>query len=300
MKNIENNFKVGYVGIGVRRGGTSWIQQCLAEHPQICGYKTKEFAFLNDPNKCSRGIEAYIACFPPYKPGQIMGEFTPGYIASEEAIRTIKKWFPKAKLLVCFRNPIERAFYHYIFHKAEEKTRAKTFEEAVKDRALKPYYIDTGFYYTQFKKWFDAFPREQFLILIYDDIKKDPLKFIQGVYKFLGVNQRFVPPSLNQQVNWAAKNALKIPLLNFTITKIKRLLFHHPKLFKPLVLPARFLRINKLVEFIRQANCRKEGRKRQDKPVIPEKTRQYLREVYREEIKNFGKLIDKDLSSWLS
>ena len=298
MENNKTNFKVDYIGIGVRRGATSWIQKCLTEHPQICGSKNKELAFLNDPIKYRGGIAAYAACFPNCKEGQIKGEYTPGYLASKEAIEIIGQWFPGAKFLVCFRNPIERAFYHYVFHKTEEKTTAKTFEEAIKDRALKPYYIDTGFYYSQLKKWLDVFPREQFLVLIHDDIKKDPLKFIQGLYRFLGADASFVPPSVYTEVDWAAKNAVKIPFLNLTIVKIKRFLFQRPKTFKSLVVLARLLKLNRLVERIRTANYRKEGRERSERPPIPENTRRYLQEIYREEISNLSALINRDLSFW--
>lgn len=295
---MDNSFKVDYIGIGVRRSATSWIQRCLVEHPQVCGSKNKELSFLNDPIKYGQGINAYAVHFPECKPGQIRGEYTPGYLPSEEAIRKINEWFPSAKFLVCFRNPIERAYYHYIYHKTEEKTTARTFEEAIKDRALKPYYIDTGFYYSQLKKWFDVFPKENFLVLIHDDIKKDPLKFIQGVYRFLGIDDKFVPPSVHTEVDWAAKNALRIPFLNLIIVKIKRFLFHHPVVFKPIVLSARLLKINRLVERVRQANYRKEGRKRSDRPPIPEATRRYLQDIYREEIKELEMLINRDLSFW--
>lgn len=295
---MENNFKVDYIGIGVRRGATSWIQRCLIEHPQICGSKNKELSFLNDPIKYGKGIEAYAACFPNCKEGQIKGEYTPGYLPSEEAIQSVKRWFPNVKFIVSFKNPIERAFEHYLDHKTQEKTMAKTFKEAIKDKALIPYYIDTGFYYSQLKKWLDVFPRENFLILIVDDIKADPVKFIQRIYKFLGVDDSFVPPSVSIRVDFAAKNPLKIPYLNFTIVKTKRFLFHHPTIFKPFVFSARLLKINRLIELIRQANCRKKGRKPLIMPPMPESTRRYLQEIYREEIKSLEGLINRDLSFW--
>lgn len=296
---MNDDFKVDYIGIGVRRGGTSWIQQCLAEHPQICVAKKKELAFLNDPNQYQHGVEAYKAWFPECKKGQIRGEYTPGYLASEDAIHMIKKWFPEAKLLVCLRNPVERAYSNYLAHKTTEKTRAKTFEQAIKDPALKPYYIDTGFYYTQLKKWLAVHPKEKFLILIHDDIAKDPLKFIQGIYRFLGVDYNFIPPSAKQEINWPAKNSVKIPFLNLAITNTKRFFFQHPKSLKPAVVILRLLKINKLLESVRQANYRKKNLKRYEKPPLPEETRKYLQEIYREEIKNLEKLLNRDLSFWV-
>ncbi|MFH1780612.1 MAG: sulfotransferase [Candidatus Nealsonbacteria bacterium] len=299
---MKNNFKVDYIGIGTHRAATSWIQQCLVEHPQVCGSRNKELSFLNDKNKYGKGIGAYEECFPNYKEGQIRGEFTPHYFQSEEAIQMIKNWFPNAKFIVAFRNPMERAYDHYIQHKADEKTMANTFEEAIKDRDLKPYYIDIGFYCAQFKKWLEVFPRENFIVLIYEEMIKDQLKYIQEIYGFLGIDSAFIPPSAEKEVNWPAKNAVKIPRLNFLIMKTKRFLYHHTKLFKPVVFLLKLFKIHRLVEIIRRANYRKQtatgGRIRYEKPPMPEKTRQYLRELYQEDIKGLEKLINRDLSLW--
>ena len=41
----QTNFKVDFIGIGAERSGTTWIAQCLAEHPEICFSKEKEIYF---------------------------------------------------------------------------------------------------------------------------------------------------------------------------------------------------------------------------------------------------------------
>jgi len=293
----KEDFKIDYLGIGTHRAATSWIQQCLIEHPQICG--EKELHFLTNPQKCNQGIGLYASFFSRCQPNQIKGEFTPGYLSEDIDHSFIKRYFPNVKFIVCLRNPIERAYSHFLFHKSSEKTSAKTLEEAIeKEPMLKFYYINTGFYYSQLKKYFELYPKENFLILIYEDISKNPLKFIQGIFKFLGVNPNFVPPSVNQQINYSPKNALRIPFLNFYITKLKRFVFSHPKFFGLFVFLARCCRVNKLIEFIRQANVRKSGLERYEKPPLLEKTRKNLRETYQEEIKNLEKLINRDLSFW--
>ena len=41
------------------------------------------------------------------------------------------------------------------------------------------------------------------LVLVYEDIEKDPLAFVQCVYKFIGVSDAFVPSMLHSQINTA-------------------------------------------------------------------------------------------------
>jgi len=301
FKTMENNcdFKIDFLGIGVPRGGTSWIYQCLGEHPQICTGRGKELRFLDDPIKYNQGLKFYASFFSHCKKGQIKGEYSPGYLEHVDQINhsLIKKYFPSVKFIVCFRNPIERAYSAYITHKLTQTTSIKTFEEALKG-PLKHYYLGMGFYAASLKKFMELYPRNEFLILINEDIAKDPLKFIRGVYKFLGVDPNFVPPSAYQQVDWPATNAMRIPFLNLAIADVKRFFYLHPKNTKPVVSFLKLLQIHKLVNFIWWANGRKRGLKRYQKPPMLEETRRYLQGVYREDIKNLEKLINRDLSFW--
>ncbi len=39
------NFKIDFIGVGAPKCGTTWVAQCLSEHPQICLSKPKEINF---------------------------------------------------------------------------------------------------------------------------------------------------------------------------------------------------------------------------------------------------------------
>jgi hypothetical protein len=54
-------------------------------------------------------------------------------------------------------------------------------------------------------RYLDAFPREQVHIILFDDMKKDLLGTIRGVYRFLGVDPDFEP-------DLDARNASQFPL----------------------------------------------------------------------------------------
>jgi len=142
---------------------------------------------------------------------------------------------------------------------------------------------------------------ENILVLIYEDISKNPVKFIQKIYKFLNINSNFIPASVSKKINWVANNPLRIPLLNLTLRKIKKYL-QNKKIFKPIIILFRKMGINKLVIFIMYSfnvkNIKQKGLKRYDKPPISKKTRKYLQEIFKDDIKNLEKLINRDLSFW--
>jgi hypothetical protein len=50
-----------------------------------------------------------------------------------------------------------------------------------------------GRYHEQLSRYFDAFPRDQMCVVLFDDLKRNPLRFIQEVYRFLNVDPAFVP-----------------------------------------------------------------------------------------------------------
>lgn len=301
----KKNVKIDFIGIGAARCGTTWISKCLAEHPQICFSKPKETGFFNrrviifkkpnifiNPEKCyseyyKKGIEGYAKYFSHCKEGQIKGEWTVEYLHEPSVAKNIKKEFPDVKILVSLRNPIDRAYGHFYFAKYSQgfERCCQSFEEAFEKHPN--FYKYFSLYFSQLKEYFELFPRENILVLIYEDIKKDPLKFIQNIYRFLGVDYSFVPPSLNERVN----------------PTIKPVRPHFFKIYHPVLKALRKRGFRSFIDFLKQTKVgkltsfiwAKEVIKRP--PMNPE-TRKYLQQVFAQDIKNLEELIGRDLSFW--
>ena len=62
---------------------------------------------------------------------------------------------------------------------------------------------DQGLYAKQLKRYFALFPKEQILVLIYVDIKKDPIHFMQSIHELLGIKKDFIASMINEEVNIA-------------------------------------------------------------------------------------------------
>ena len=112
-------FRLDFVSIGCARSGTTWLRECLQEHPQICVSDLKELCyFCSDPQWAPfsnnfRSENWLNKRFSHYKPGQIKGELTPFYISDPTSPVLIKKAFPDIKILVSYRNPVDRLYSMY-------------------------------------------------------------------------------------------------------------------------------------------------------------------------------------------
>lgn len=290
-----NDFRVNFIGIGVQRAATSWISKCLAEHPQICFSQPKETHFFEKDYYYQKGLVFYQDFFKA-REGKVKGEFTTTYYLFEKVAQRIVEHFPDVKILLCLRNPVERAFSNYLYNKRRGKETAPTFSQEI---ARQSRYIQRGFYYRYLSRFLKYFKREQVLIMFYEDCLKDPLYFIQQVYQFLNVDSTFVPPSLHQRSNASQDTNYRFLFINKLVNQRKRLKNYWGG--RALLKFLKIIGLGKLVRLILRANLRKtkkapakEGRGE----VLRESDRERLRGIYREDIQKLEKLINHDLSFW--
>ncbi len=288
-------FSVDFIGLGVSKSATSWIHQCLKEHPQIYVPEEKETFFFFREEEYQKGISHYQSFFKNCSPEIVKGEFATPYFLNEKAPSLIKKHFPNVKLMVCLRNPIERVYSHYHFDRLRGK-RPGTFEESLKNV---PLYIKHGLYHTHLQRYLKFFP--EVLVLIYEDIDKNPLQFIQRIYDFLKVDSKFVPFSVYQRINPVSKNKTVIPW--FSDVNFQKML----KIFKSGFLGRGAIQLFKLtgasdlILFLKRKNVKGEFDKMKKpfiRPPMNPETKKYLQDIYQDEINNLEKLINRDLSFW--
>lgn len=187
-----------FIGIGAQRAGTSWIYSALYEHPQVC-IPVKEIHFFSRDRNWRKGYQWYESIFSRCPSSQKKGEFSTSYLSDAKTPERIYKKYPDVKLIVSLRNPVERAFSNYKNDIMAGVVRPHvSFSEALKNH---PEYIENGLYAKHLKRYLQYFDRKQILILNFDDLKNHPLEFIKSIYRFIGVNDDFVPLVLNKKVN---------------------------------------------------------------------------------------------------
>lgn len=295
---MEKDIKLDFVGIGVPKSGTSWIYQCLQEHPEACCSIPKELHFFNKnhgfhkPNAKWRyrhkGWEWYKKHFKHCKQGQIIGEVDPLYIYEKQSLELIKENFPNIKVIISLRNPIERAFSFYFHLKSKKKYRGlfSSFEEALKKE---PEFKEWGLYSRYVKNCYEIFPEQNILVLIYDNLKKDPLNFIQKIYGFLGIQKNFVPPCLDYKVN---VGVVRMSPLSKVIQKAHNFL-------------KRFRLGRNLWKFLKKIGFRKKYLDKliirvKSPPTMKKDTRAKLENFYKKDVEKTEELVGKSLRCWKS
>lgn len=290
---MSKDFKVDFIAIGAPKAGLTWLNKCLKEHPEINMGKKKEISFFNlehedffnikENKNYFKGIDWYKKFFKPEQ-GKIIGEFSVEYFASKSAARLIKKHFPKTKIVVCLRNPVDRIYSLYWWYKGAYLDKSESFAAAIENH---PEYIQLGYSYPKLKRYYDRFPPENIHVVLLDEIKNEPLKVLKQLYEFLGVDSNFIPSVFNQKINTSRVYRYKWvdKLRNYVRNLAKK--GYQFKLLKKVGLYQLFGRM--FIKFIR---------KDVDYPDINNDVEKRLLKLYQEDIKKTKNLINKDLGHW--
>ena len=116
------------------------------------------------------------------------------------------------------RNPVDRSYSHFMMQK-KRGIELLSFEESFKAESQRIFeetnnilndleyssrihqqrsYFARGNYYSQLKRWFEFFPRKQFLFIKSETFFNDPLNELSRVYSFLNIKQE-PPKNLHPQ-----------------------------------------------------------------------------------------------------
>ncbi|MBN2087473.1 sulfotransferase domain-containing protein [Candidatus Peregrinibacteria bacterium] len=277
----KNDFKVDFIGVGVPKAATTWITDCLDKHPDICMSEPKEVRYF-DENK-EKKLSWYKKHFIHCKKGQIKGEFSTKYLYDSDAPRLIKKFFPEVKIIICLRNPVDRAYSEYWMAREYYSYKPNdTFENLLKEGC----FIRSGMYYTYIKNYLRYFSGDKIHIILLEDIKSSPKNVLKELLDFLNVDSDIAHSLIKGKSNTSKKIRYRsfIEILRF--------------LSKTLI----DLRLNFLIKFLKKIGLKKLLLKLTTVPYkYPEmnpETRKGFKKIFREDIERLEKLIDRDLSRW--
>lgn len=290
-----NNCSINFIGIGAARASTTWIYECLKEHPEICFSQKKETYFFDNDSEYRKGMSYYCSLFEKCQENKIKGEYCATYLSNSKAAQRIKKYFPDVKIIVCLRDPVKRAYSHYLYDKAEKRIDFDFSSALKKDKK----YINYGLYYANLIPYFKNFPKNNILIMIYEDIKKNPQRFISRVYDFLNVDSEYIPSSLGKKVNPTTEKAFFIPSLNVKSVRKTTDKFKSYSLGKLIINFLKFFKVNRISNYILRKNVKGHLKRQAVKmPEINKNDRKYLIKIFSPDIAKLEKLIGKKLDCW--
>ena len=269
-----------FLYIGTAKAGSSWIYEILREHPEVFVPTAKDVQFFD--RHYEKGIDWYCSLFKPGMGKKAVGELSHNYCLYEEVAVRIQRHLPDVRLFCCLREPLEKTVSAFLQQRGRKVSATLTFEEY----AFRPQTLKQGDYYYNLLPFYERFPRENILVLFFDDLQKDPVIFAKRIYEFLGVDVTFQPQTLYRKVNPAGE-ARYLWLLYLAYKT------------------GQFLRELGLVNVVgvvkRNTAFRRLLFRPKEKPEIPDEVRRKLKEHYRERNKDLPKLIGQPLpEGWFS
>jgi Sulfotransferase family len=200
-----------FIVIGAAKAGTTSLHWYLAEHPSVFMTPTK------DPSYFAYGLDAggqllwgdpefhrfpvktlaeYERLFDDVGGAKAVGEASTMYLECPQSAGRIREKIPGARILCSIRHPVDRAYSDYLMYL---RRRGRRFQP---DRDLSASaiwarpnsrWMQIGRYHEQLSRYYDAFPRDQIRVLLFDDLRHNSVEYIQDVYRFLGIDSAFVP-----------------------------------------------------------------------------------------------------------
>ncbi|ADL55312.1 sulfotransferase family protein [Gallionella capsiferriformans] len=171
--------------------------------------------------------DLYLDLFMAAKPGMLKGDFSVNYLYSEKAAAEIKKVCPTARIIAVLRNPVDRAYSQYamsVMMGVENRDFSTAIrEEMTEDSPMVNInsngYLERGLYCKQLKRYFDEFPKEQILVIRFEDLIGKNQDTMSAICTFLGI------PKIDFHITheFAGKEA-RFARINFLLTRysIKR------------------------------------------------------------------------------
>jgi hypothetical protein len=287
--------------IGAPRSGTTTIFKSLQRHPQIFLSAVKEpMFFILEGEKAlfpgpqnpigPREINGYQSLFEGVKREKAVGEASTFYLFSPKAPLRIKKYLPEIKFIAIFRNPMDRAYSHFLQNRLAGTEPIANLEEAMaaeEERIQKGWFLfwcyqSIGFYGRQIERYFSLFNPRQFRFFLFEDLIANPAGLFTEIFQFLDVDETV---------------RIKLPM-KYNSSGVPRNKIIHDFLTKPNFIKKQLKRIipektqyNLLTRFMNR-NLAKQ-------PLSVEVRRRILA-TYRDDILKTQDLIHRDLSPWLS
>jgi hypothetical protein len=285
------------VVLGVAKAGTTTLYHSLGAHPQVAVSSIREPKFLfyaGHLQRPARGRFDHLAVRTPAQYESLYAEksqarvrvdISPIYFSHpDQTILGIRQYVPEAKLLVVYRQPVDRAYSAFVMHVREGLAPVQDFAEAAGRGRMSGgrNYLGGSMYAERTKQYLAAFPREQFHFFLFDDLAGAPHDFLRSVFRALGVAEETAPaiPARRNAGAWPKDGRIhRLWSLRLRIP---------PKARRLLPSPAR----GWLLSAARSAGY-------QAPPPIDRELRRDLTGLFREDILELQDLIGRDLSGWL-
>lgn len=178
-----------FIIVGAAKSGTSTLFDHLCHHSRVFGSAEKEPCFFDAAVAWNEGLDWYRSLFADAAPHQLCVEASTNYTRYPQVPgvpERIKETVPRAKLIYIVRDPVDRAYSHFVHRHMKELYPNQPFHMAFDEFvAHDPMCIDSSRFDLQIDRYLEHFPREQMLVLSFEELLSDPADLLERVQRFL-------------------------------------------------------------------------------------------------------------------
>lgn len=201
--------------LGAAKCGTTSVHRYLDQHPEVCMSEPKEPTFFEFDREFEQGVEWYRRrYFSHYQGERWCGDARQRNLFLPWVPPRIHRQFPRAKLIVLVRNPVERAHSHY-WHNVRHDREPLSFSDAVYEdvrrirsgrrlrtsaerrryqeeadpSGLYRTYLDSGYYAEQIQRYLEEYSRDRLRVVVYQSLVESPATVCRELFAFLDVTQ---------------------------------------------------------------------------------------------------------------
>ena len=200
-----------FLFIGPDKAGSTWLDRAFRAHPDVFLPRAKELFFFD--RFFDKGIDWYSNHFSTARVDQIAGEISHDYLFSDLACDRIASVVPNVRLIVCLREPVQRAYSAYLYMVKQGRTNA-SFDVAMHEIEE---LTDHGRYSSHLSRYLARFGRSQLHIAVFDELVRDSSAFFDKICQFLCVPQIQLAESLRGKSLPASRS--RIPALTRTLRR---------------------------------------------------------------------------------
>jgi hypothetical protein len=275
--------------VGAPKCGTSSFYFHLKKHPDIFLPSNKEPQYFITPHvKESVSLDEYDRLYRNARGYIAIGDMSPSYLRDEHAPKRIFEVSPNAKIIAVIRDPVVRAHSDFNFARSLGIEPLLDFRDALqrynhrdsKDWYLSSFYVDQGMYYAQIRRYIETFGRDRVLVVLFDDLTRNPQKLFAQIAEHIGVDPAFFA---NADLS-ESRNEYRMPKQRALVDFVRKL--HLQRL-----LPSSVLKWSRQFFF----DTKKRG--------LDDQSRHLLQEMYDPDVARLEQLLERKLpelrKSWV-
>ncbi len=188
---------------GAPKAATTSLFRYLADHPHVCPANRKETYFFarefdyKQVCQVPLALDAFEAYFSHCRSNKHLRiEATPYTLYAKDAADKLSKLLETSSILFILRDPVERLYSDFRFHRQREHSSVKaTFEEFVYEqlqhKSNVPSLLKLGCYIEYLRPFYNVYRPESISVIFFEEFRDDSRRALRRICSWIGLDPAF-------------------------------------------------------------------------------------------------------------